>query len=103
MLGVGLSVMSKGFHTAGATIDACQVLARLDFLKPGLAQQVLHGLRLVPAMLQQQPPTRCEAAGGLGDDLTDVVQAIGPAGEGLQGFVGQGGQVGIAIGHIRRI
>jgi len=47
-----LGVMSMGLHAPGAAILACQIWARLDLFQAALAQQSLHGLRLLPAVLE---------------------------------------------------
>ena len=78
-------------------------LAGLHLGESGLGQQGLHGSGLVPAVFQQQPAARGQMARGLGDDLADVLQAVGAAGQGLQGFMRQGAQVRVAFGHIRRV
>jgi hypothetical protein len=66
-------------------------------------QQRAHGLGLVVAVLQQQPAARHQVGGGLGNDGADVVQAIGTAGQGLQWFVLQGGQVRVGRADVGRV
>ncbi|MNV15440.1 hypothetical protein D3C71_1061670 [compost metagenome] len=63
-------------------------------------EQGLHGFGLVVAMLQQQPAARLQVRGRLGDDGADVFEAVCAAGQGLQGFVRQRGQVGVGTGDV---
>ena len=54
-------------------------------------------------MFQQQPAARGEAAGGLGNDLADVIQTIGTTRQCAQGLVRQGGQVRVSFRHVRGV
>ena len=54
-------------------------------------------------MFQQQPAARVEVLRRAGDDGADRVQAIGAAGQGQRGFMAQGVQMRVALGHVRRV
>ena len=69
----------------------------------GVLQQGAHGRCLVVAVLQQQPAACAQTCWRLLHDAPDGVEAIGAAGQRLQGFVAQGGQVRIASGDVGRV
>ena len=54
-------------------------------------------------MLQQQPAAGVQVLRGAGDDAADRVQAIGAAAQGQRGFMAQGVQMRVALGHVRRV
>src|SRR5688572_4078835 len=62
---------------AGTAGDSRQVGPALAVNQACGRQQAPHGLRLVPAVFQQQPAAGLEVRRGGGNDSADVVQAIG--------------------------
>lgn len=86
-----------GHASARAARMAGEVGAALHLGIARAAQQCLHGPCLVPAVLQQQPSARGQAAGRLHHDGADVVQPVRPARQGLPRLVHQGRQVWIVF------
>ncbi len=78
-------------------------MAAVDLPKARRAQQRLHGLGLVPAVLQQQPAAGREARGGLRGDGADILKAVVAAGQGRQRFVRERGQVRVGGGDVGRV
>ena len=53
----------------------------LNFGKARLRQQGCNIVRLIPAMLEQQPAARAQHCRSLRDDGADIFQPIGTAGQ----------------------
>ncbi len=68
------------------------------------AQQCLHGLGLVLAVLQQQPAARRQARWRLGHDGANVVQPVGAAGQGVTAARGvSAARCGSALADVGRV
>src|SRR4030067_2498727 len=73
---IGRDSLSRRVMSAADPFDTCQIACGEYPGKPRLPQQRTHPLRLVVAMLEQQPAIRIEMRFRLCADAAGIVQSI---------------------------